>query len=480
MANNEYMFLNATNAKASVQNYWNSTTPTSTVFTLGSDANVNANGGTYVAYLFAHDAGGFGLDGTQNVISCGSVTTNSSGVATVNLGYEPQFVLIKTVSTGGWVMLDSMRGNAALNGTTNTEALLSANTAGAESQSYGYANPLATGFQLSGWGATPQTFIYMAIRRGPMKVPTDATTVFSPLIRTGTGATATISSVGFPSDIIFSKARATGVSWGAWDRLRGVTQDLSTDTADPETLDFSGLTGLDSNVGYIVGSDGGYGLINTNSRTYVNYPLRRAPSFMDVVCYNGTGTTTQNVTHNLGVQPELIIYKSRSNSANWIVHTPTRISQNKFLWLNSTPAADDNSVQGYTNSGTPTATLIRPGMTQLNMSGWTYVAYLFATCTGVSKVGTYTGTGGTQTISCGFTGGARYVLIKRTDSSGSWWVWDTARGMVAGTDPRLAYNSINAETNANWVYTTTGGFQIVTSDATINANGGTYLYLSIA
>ena len=98
----------------------------------------------------------------------------------------------------------------------------------------------------------------------------------------------------------------------------------------------------------------------------------------------------------------------------------------------------------------------------------------------MSKVGTYTGTGATQTISCGFTGGARYVLIKRTDSTGDWWVWDTARGMVAGTDPRLPYNSTAAETNANWVYTTTGGFQIVTSDATVNASGGTYIYLAIA
>jgi hypothetical protein len=222
------------------------------------------------------------------------------------------------------------------------------------------------------------------------------------------------------------------------------------------------------------------GLINQNTYTYANWIMGRAPSFMDVVCYSGTGTTTQNVTHNLGVQPELIIYKTRSNTADWIVHTPSLISQGKFLFLNRSDAAADNSTQGYTNSGTPTSTLIRPGMTQLNMSGWTYVAYLFATCTGVSKVGTYTGTGATQTISCGFTGGARYVMIKRTDSTGNWWVWDTARGMVAGTDPRLAYNSTAAETNANWVYTITGGFQIVTSDATVNASGGSYIFWAVA
>ena len=106
--------------------------------------------------------------------------------------------------------------------------------------------------------------------------------------------------------------------------------------------------------------------------------------------------------------------------------------------------------------------------------------YLFATLAGISKVGSYTGTGSTQTISCGFTGGARFVLIKRTDSTGDWYVWDTARGMVSGTDPSLLLNSTAAEVNANSIYTTTGGFQIVSTAAGINASGGSYIYLAIA
>jgi hypothetical protein len=54
--------------------YWNNTEPTSTVFTIGNQGAVNNNGTQYVAYLFAHNAGGFGLTGTDNVISCGSYT----------------------------------------------------------------------------------------------------------------------------------------------------------------------------------------------------------------------------------------------------------------------------------------------------------------------------------------------------------------------------------------------------------------------
>jgi len=113
LANTQYTVLNTTAAVATGATRWNSTTPTSTVFSLGTDATVNASGGTYVAYVFAHDAGGFGLAGTDNVISCGSFTTDGSGNATVSLGYEPQWLLVKrtdSATNGDWFLFDNMRG----------------------------------------------------------------------------------------------------------------------------------------------------------------------------------------------------------------------------------------------------------------------------------------------------------------------------------------------------------------------------------
>jgi hypothetical protein len=52
--------------------------------------------------------------------------------------------------------------------------------------------------------------------------------------------------------------------------------------------------------------------------------------------------------------------------------------------------------------------------------------------------------------------------------------------MVSGTDPALLLNSTSAQVNANSVYTTSVGFQIVSTAAGINASGGTYIYLAIA
>ena len=110
------------------------------------------------------------------------------------------------------------------------------------------------------------------------------------------------------------------------------------------------------------------------------------------------------------------------------------------------------------------------------------VAYLFASCPGVSKVGSYTGTGSTVQVNCGFTAGARFVLIKRTDAGGNWYVWDSARGIVAGNDPYLLLNSTAAEvTSTDWVDTLATGFEVSNAGSNlVNVNGGTYLFLAVS
>lgn len=117
-----------------------------------------------------------------------------------------------------------------------------------------------------------------------------------------------------------------------------------------------------------------------------------------------------------------------------------------------------------------------------NTDTYTYVAYLFATCAGVSKVGSFTGTGATQVINCGFTGGARFVLIKATSTTGDWYVWDSARGIVAGNDPYLTLNTTAAEvTTTDWVDTAATGFELSNAGGNLaNSNGVSYIFLAIA
>ena len=107
---------------------------------------------------------------------------------------------------------------------------------------------------------------------------------------------------------------------------------------------------------------------------------------------------------------------------------------------------------------------------------------MFATLTGVSKVGTYTGNATTNQINCGFSAGARFVMIKRLDTTGDWYIWDTARGIVAGNDPYFLANSTAVEaTSFDYIDAYSAGFEISsTAPAAINANNGSFLYLAIS
>jgi hypothetical protein len=467
------LHLNATTAQQGpgITGYWDSTLPTSTVFTVNTNASLNASGGTYVAYIFAHDAGGFGLTGTDNVISCGGFTTDGSGNATVNLGYEPQWILTKrTNSATDWQIYDNMRGFTADNVAQNA---LRPNTNTAESGSFSYATN-STGFSLTGVNAS-DTFIYIAIRR-PMKVPTTGTSVFATVARTGTGAAATVTA-GFPVDMYLMQRRPNHFP-NIVDRLRGNTRNIQTYQTDAETTITDTVTGFDNMTAALVGADTS-GYVNQSAITYVNQMFRRAPSFMDVVCYTGTGSAT-TFSHNLQAVPELMIVKERNGANGWQVYSAA-LTNTDYLILNTTAGTASSATRW--NSTTPTSTVFSVGTHgATNGSGQNFVNYLFATCAGVSKVGSYTGTGTTLQINCGFTAGARFVLIKRTDSTGDWYVWDTARGIIAGNDPYLLLNSTAAEvTNTDYIDTYSAGFEISsTAPAAINASAGTFLFLAIA
>jgi hypothetical protein len=481
-----YLLLNTTAGQAADSFMDGANAPTSTTFTaqLATSDGLNANGATYVAYLFAHNAGGFGTSGTDNVISCGSYTGNG-GTTTVTLGYEPQWILVRAVNNGyDWAVYDNMRGMPNRAGNLSNSIRLVPNTSDAEAGNC-TLYPTATGFTIDdGSGSVNGSginYIYIAIRRGPMKAPTDATKLY---LGQWTQDTSTIITTDFPVDLAIDRwqyltdtqAAVTG-SFYVYDRLRGSPQNLITTSTALETSSqpsfYVATTGFQSNTELGIGPGNG-----TLSNYYANFWLfRRAPSFLDVVCYTGTGAAT-TFNHNLGVVPELMIVKRRTGSTGaWLVYS-SALTNAEELVLNQTAAKTSST---NWNSTTPTSSVFSVGANAVNnASGSTYVAYLFATCPGVSKVGTYTGTGATQTINCGFAGGARWVMIKRTDTTGNWCQWDTARGMVSGNDKKLLVNTTAATTNADWVYTATTGFQIVTNNTDVNASGGTYIYLAIA
>jgi hypothetical protein len=308
-----------------------------------------------------------------------------------------------------------------------------------------------------------------------MKIPTLGTSVFFPSATTA--ATGTVITTGFPVDAQIIQYRTPAGGNVLWqDRLRRVnTTDtetnnpiLTSNNSGAESSSFS-TTRYWNNTGYQISAS-----LTGQNRIYWNF--RRAPGFFDEVCYTGTGSAI-TVTHNLMVEPELLIIKNRTASgANWIVNA-FNISKNGYL---------DYVVGSWSagNTWTRTATTLSraSGGLDENAASNNYVAYLFATVLNVSKVGSYTGNGTTQTINCGFTSGARFVLIKRTDSTGDWYVWDTARGIVSGNDPHLSLNTTAAEvTTDDTIDPDNSGFIVNQVAATnVNVSSATYIFLAIA
>jgi hypothetical protein len=454
---------------------------TSTTFSVSGNTDLNDNGATYVAYLFAHNAGGFGLTGTDNVISCGSYTEGASA-QNINLGYEPQWLLMKKSSgSGAWYLFDTMRGMSQTN-----LFYVEANQNFAESSfGAGYIKPTATGFTAEpGFFSNGSNIIYIAIRRGPMRVPTSGTSVYNAIARTGTGTTTSVTGVGFPPDMALIQRRNGGGDSTIYDKLRGPNILLYPQYTLQEFSVSSYLNSFDQD-----GETLGTNTPNISGETFINWNFRRAPSVFDIVCYTGTGGASQTFTHNLGVVPELVIVKNRSAAAAWESLGTALSASQRQLYLNRTQAGVAVSSGHLGWNGTdgaykaPTSSVVYfGGDSDVGGSGNTYVAYLFATCAGVSKVGSYTGTGTTLQIDCGFTAGARFVLIKRTDSTGDWYVWDSTRGIVSGNDPYLVLNNGVAEvTSTDYIDTYSAGFEISsTAPAAINASAGTFVFLAIA
>jgi hypothetical protein len=244
---NGFFYLNATNAATNtgVQYF----TASDTEFTFNSGSVWNTSGGTYVMYLFAHDAGGFGDDGEQNVISCGSYTGNGSTTGpVVTLGYEPQWLLLKAASAPGddWLLVDNMRGFNV----SDTTAHLSPNTS-AQEFTTDAIQPTATGFKLvktyGAWNSNGVTYIYIAIRRGPMKTPEAGTEVYNAIVRDGTGSAASVTGVGFPPDTAWFAARSGTFSntVATFNRLIGPFNHLDTSSSGDENTDTNSLSSFD-------------------------------------------------------------------------------------------------------------------------------------------------------------------------------------------------------------------------------------------
>tara|TARA_S200000501_G_C20866884_1_gene762341 strand:+ start:386 stop:2785 length:2400 start_codon:yes stop_codon:yes gene_type:complete len=502
------------------------------------------SGRDVVAYFFAHNDndGVFGNSANEDFIKCGSYDGNGVADRVIDLGFEPGWLMIRKMglvnssanfiwNTGGseWRVVDPIRGFSH-----TTDHLVSLG------DTYTYVNPgsysapsqvapMSNGFRLraSNWfnqapnnGTEPYKYIYVAIRRTPIAVPTDK----NKIIHIGShnaGVTSTRTNLmlttGFPPDFNLNMLYTTGSTiprHRITDRIRGfqgsstpkLSTHIRTGTYPLEEQAVGGSTpGAwygDAMTGFYISAGQ---VMNSAYSTNVSVSLKRGTGFFDIVPYIGNKLTAPLVVkHNLGVVPEMIWIKQRDadNSTrgitqfvyqNWAVyhkdltdsshyyailnHNYAEITgSNPSLWNNADPTSTEFSLWNY-NTGSATSSFVNQSD---NSTSPTYhgqfIAYLFATLSGMSKVGSFSHTNGSSTdVDCGFGSTARFVMVK-SKGVGDWYVWDSVRGINAGADSYVTLNThADPVTNTDWIDSLSTGFQMSSGFAT-----GNYIFYALA
>jgi len=325
---------------------------------------------------------------------------------------------------------------------------------------------------------------------------------------TGSGNSNVVSGLEFTTDLWWQKARNLSSNNYLQDAVRGFGASKSLTSNSTGTEGFNGTPLTQSlsvsSTGFTVSGSDFNG--NTSSETYVTWCWNaggsnatntsgtitstvraNTTSGFSIVTYTGNGSSSATVGHGLGVVPAMVITKPRSASGDWFVaHTSLG---NGNLILNQTLQSYNPATQfsggGLATLNSSTTFGFVAGSSSannVNANGTTYVAYCFAAVAGYSAFGSYTGNGSTDGpfVFTGFR--PRWIMMKRTDQQGSWWIEDTSRAPYNPENAILFPNLSNAE------FTTAGvemdglsnGFKIRNSNADNNASGGTYIYMAFA
>lgn len=488
ISGNNYLQF-STSSQASDTSIWSGTVPNNQVITLGNNINVNGSGRAFITFAMASVAG---------FSKVGSYTGNgSTDGPIVETGFEPAFLIIKrTDSTSSWIIYDNKRSSS-----NPREKILYVNLSNAENNSSSNAvDFLTNGFKIknTSYNANGGTYIYIAFAADPSPAPVLADS-FNTNLYTGNGTSQSITGLGFSPSLTWIKQRdaVRGQNW--YDVLRGPNNILfsnttgAQDTTSTEVLQSFDTDGFTlGNLSAVNASGGDYvswnwkgstlPTINTEGSVTTLVSANQAAGF-SLVFDSAGGPNTYG--HGLTQAPEMIIAKTRLTVGDWYVyHKDLNGGSNPahyFIKLNSTDAEALNGSSGGSiwNSTAPTSTVFSYGTTIGNA-----IAYCFHSVSGFSKIGSYTGNGGSNSITgLGFQ--PDWVLIKDATSTGSWFVYDNERTVSVGSNPGTAnarpYIIANSSGAENGVTTynidlDSDGFSMNTSSTELNDSGQTYIY----
>ncbi len=316
---------------------------------------------------------------------------------------------------------------------------------------------------------------------------------FNTKLYTGNGGTQAVTGVGFQPDWVWIKNRDASENHSKYDVVRGANKVIYSNSTAAENTESNGVSSFDSD-GFSVGNNGsvngnGQGQVawnwlaggtassNTDGSITSTVSANTTSGF-SIVSYTGTGSNA-TIGHGLGQAPDMIIVKRRDSGDGWKVYNSPR-GATKYLQLNTTDA--EGTLSSQWNDTEPTSSVFSVGTAgDINGSGRTYIAYCISNKKGFSKVGSYTGNGSTDGtfVYTGFK--PAFIIAKRTDTTAVWGMYDNKR--TNSFNPQnggLAPDLNVAEFTDVDIDFISNGFKIRDTDATINASGGSYIYMAFA
>ena len=329
-------------------------------------------------------------------------------------------------------------------------------------------------------GTPPAGFNTLSSKNLPAPSLTDGSAYFKTVLYTGNGSDGrTVSGVGFDPDLVWIKNRSSNNWHTIQDTVTGITWNGATNSRD--------AYGNNSNVkttnsdGFTLGT---HNVVNGNTLTYVAWNwLESATAGFDIVTYEGTGAN-RTVSHGLGVTPQMIIGKNiDQDNQEWGIYHED-LGATKAMFLDDDSAGNTNSI--FFNNTAPTSSVFTVGTADtMNGDGDTCIAYLFSSVDGYSKVGFYTGNGNNDGtfVYCGFK--PIWLLIKRANSTGPWYLFDTVRKTYNMNRTMLYANIPNAEevmtdaTNPQ-LDVLSNGFKCRGSHSGFNGSSDTHIFLAFA
>lgn len=301
----------------------------------------------------------------------------------------------------------------------------------------------------------------------------------------------TISGLGFSPDLLWIKSRSTVHDNFIFDAIRGPATYFRSNSTDGDAgADTSYLNSFNSD-GFTVGYrdntneishtfvawtwDAGSSTVSNPDGSITSQVRANASAGFSVVSYTGNGSTG-TVGHGLGVAPSMVLIKNRSASQDWVMWF-TGLTVNQYFYFNTT-----DGIRNFTGSwgALPTSSVFSTFTTQNNTNN--YVAYCFAPVAGYSSAFSYSGNGSSDGPYTYLGFRSRFIIIKRTDTTGDWLIYDTARDSYNTMTKRLYPNLSNAEADASdqALDVTANGFKVRANNGNFNASGGTYIGFAFA